>query len=367
MENKLEMMKNMEQEHNLVASEAANNPAMYETKFVLEADSDYDLYEKKIARTQKAMPALYAKEAKREGEDFSSFVSKAAYDGSFSSVFSVKNTEDFFGGVKDYYNPFRKVSTTIKTNADSIEVPALGEIVAGWNNAAVAGVRDVAQAAITVGCKPIFAKMELPLHFLQKVEGHQTFLRSLLGAKLSQLERAAFLTGDGNTQPMGIFRNGRLSKIAAQYPANRVMRLADILLDATFSLKTEYKHDACFMISSNMQAKLAKEKDAQGRYIFENKQLFGYDVYTLDELDNVDAAIAGRGVLPADADKSKILFGNFKYGHVIADREQSEVTIHKMFDKPNSIGLSMTNTTGAALVLPEAVVAIETDQIAAAV
>ncbi len=321
--------------------------AEYETKYVPTLDLAYDVYARNVRNTQKSADNFYAQSAFKNYDepDFARFISKTLQDGSFNSAFSIKSTEDFFAGVPDFYNPFRLVSTCVKTTADSVEVPALGAIISGWNN--VDGTNRRPTDAVLVRNFPIFTKMELPLHFFNRVESHTSYVKAILGMQRSRLERQAFVNGDGRTSPLGILQDANLNKKNVHgYAHDHV--LADEVLGATFTLASEFKHDACFMISSAMQARIAKIKDTSGNYIFDNKTLFGYKVYTLDELKD-----------SADPNKDTILFGNFKYGHLVCDSNESEIRLHNMFDRPNTVGLSMPSNCGAALVCPEAIVAVE--------
>ena len=326
----------------------------YETKYVPTADLAYDLYNgKKSSECSLACARqnFYAQSANKgfDETDFAGFIAKTLREGSFNSAFSIKSTVDFFANVPDFYNPFRLVSTCVKTSADSVEVPGLGTIATGWNNVTDANIARAASNAVLVRSFPIFTKMELPLHFLHRVE-HTNYVKALLGMQRSRLERRAFVNGDGRTEPLGILIDPKLNKKDVHGYADG-NALADGILEQVFALTSEFKHDACFMISSSMQAKIARVKDQTGRYIFDNKELFGYKVYTLDELKDSDD-ISGK--------HDTILFGNFKYGHLICDSNESELRLHDLFDKPNTIGLSMPANCGAALVCPEAIIAIDT-------
>lgn len=148
----------------------------YETKHVPEASDDYDNYQ---VKAMKEMKDFYSKNPHKieDTSNFNEFILKKLNDGSFNSIFSIKSTADFFAPVSDYYNPFRLVSTCINTSSDSVEVPPLGSIIAGWNNIDVEQ-RD-ASAAILVRNFPIFAKMELPKHFLSRVQSNVNYLKSL--------------------------------------------------------------------------------------------------------------------------------------------------------------------------------------------
>lgn len=342
----------MENENGCEAVAQQTEGLGYETKYVPTVDLAYEVYERNEKKNTKNFYAQVANKSFDES-DFGGFLAKSLADGMFNSVFSIKSTEDFFAEVADFYNPFRLVSTCVKTPADSVEVPAISDIVSGWNDVADAANTKPARGSVLVRNFPIFTKLELPLHFLHRVESHANYVKSILGMQRAKLERHAFLYGDGNTAPKGILADATL--VSHDVDFSSASKLADDILEATFTLASEFKHDACFMISSAMQARLAKIKDKTGRYIFDNKTLFGYKVHTLDELAN-----------KADKTKDVILFGNFKYGHLVCDNDYSELRIHNLFDKPNTVGLSMPANCGAALVCPEAIVALNTKEVATA-
>jgi HK97 family phage major capsid protein len=192
--------------------------------------------------------------------------------------------------------------------------------------------------------------------------------------QIAKLERNAFLNGNGNTAPVGILNDARLTNnlnFEGRENDDEVWRkLLDKILDMIHALPNEYKQNACFMMSSYIKNQLDKIKDRDQRYMnFDGKKtLFNYEVHIIDELrqngnsldedEESEVDFSSQGKKPGKKAKfsDNILFGNFKYAHLICDGDSSDITTHDLFDKPNSIGLSMPTNCGAGIVCPEALV-----------
>ncbi len=304
------------------------NEMAMERKFLPNVDLAYDLYAKKT------MGGLDYSFENKSGENFSSFINKAFSDGEFSSVFSVKNTDDFFSDIPDFYNPLRAVSSHWETKSDSVEIPSVLQISSGINNDETESESRSKMELIRMF--PIFAKTEWPITFFNKVEANQTYFKSLLAMRVAAVERNVFVNGDGNNKPKGLLKSLEI------IDATESGVTADALLEFKLGLNVQYSNNACFMMSSTMYSSILKLQDSQNRYIFEGKELFGSPVHILDELGDV------------------VLFGNFKHGYLIADMQYAGgVRTHHLYDKPGSIGLTYSSFTGAGVIDSAAIKAIK--------
>lgn len=305
----------------------------YETKVVSDI---YDSVDKKMSDF-----GIYKKSSK---DEFSNFITKVAEGSSFNSVFSIKNSEDFFFNLPDFYNPLRDVANVIKTFADSLEIPSLGTAKGGWGtDEAVAA--DNVKPSVNIRCHPVYATREMDRGFLKKTSVAEEYIKNLIATKISALERKVFIDGDGQNKPLGLFAaDSNIEKKNLNTPRSEVAadkHLANLIQEMPFDLKPEYRREAHFVISSTLQKKIFNIKSDMGEYIFKEGKLFGYNVLTLDELTN--------------AASERILFGNFKLGFTVVDSQESELKVYDMFDKPHVVGFGLTNHTGAATTLPEAI------------
>lgn len=289
-------------------------------------------------------PNLYDLDACKESENFGSFISKAFSENTFSSIFSIKSAEDFFGSVPDFYNPLREVAQKFETFSDSIEIPAVSKVYSGINNES-AESSVVASAGSMIRMYPFYAKKEWSLNFLSKVAANENYFKSVLGMYVSAVERNLFVNGKGNSydNPEGILNNAAIAgaKKTLNVTATTMNQLADKLLSLTMQLPTEYRNNSCFMMSAALYAQICVIKDTAGRYIFDNNTLFGYKVYVLDELD------ASRDD-SADAPYN-VLFGNFKHGYVVCDQAKPDIQIHKLYSNPGSVGVVYSARCGAGV------------------
>ena len=274
-------------------------------------------------------------------DGFEQFINKSLHKADGVSVFSMKSCADFFATTSTYVNPLRVLSNQVFSNSDSVEIPSLGTITSAWSKSRT---EDVGRAedkkyedSIMIKKYERYAKMSVPLKFLSTVEQNAAYVKSLLGAAISDLERSAFISGDGDGCPIGILRNDKIKKQTCKKD-----KLYDGLLNLLCSLDTRYNNDdAGFILSSTMNRDILGIKDATGRAIFDGINLFGKKVYIMDEVGDT------------------VLFGNFKYGYVICDMEGVELRAQHLFDRPNYIGLSLPTSCGAAVTLPDAIVKLE--------
>lgn len=346
-ENIDQQIENVE-EMNFEKIEGDKKMLRYETKFLPQED-DMNIYEQSF---ENSMPSLYAKNNKKNDLDFEEFISKG--NGSFNSVFSAKSVEDFFGQLPDFYNPLRTLATKITAEGDSISMPQIDAIIAGVNNKNNNTLGSQKVDFILIKHSHLYAKLDIPRSFLQSVENRQEYLKPRLGMQLSKIERNEFLYGRGQDDILGIFTDNKLQIKNEDCDTKKLNEFADKLLDLTYAISSEYKHEACFMLSSEMQKMLAKIKDKQDRYIFDNKTLFGFPVYTLDEL-RIDASSAAAAAQAAAKNQDKILFGNFKYGYVVSDKRNLELKILDDPNRPSTQSLILSNTCGAGIVCPDAI------------
>ncbi len=142
----------------------------------------------------------------------------------------------------------------------------------------------------------------------------------------AEQEGAAFVAGDGVTQPKGFMSYDRVAQaswtwgklgylvtgVSGGLPTTNP---SDRLVDLVYSVKAGYRQNATWVMSRKTQAEIRKLKDAQGNYLWQPPATAGTPA-TLMNFPLVEAE-----EMPAiAADTCPIAFGDFRRGYLVVDR-----------------------------------------------
>ncbi|TBW40991.1 phage major capsid protein [Siculibacillus lacustris] len=142
----------------------------------------------------------------------------------------------------------------------------------------------------------------------------------------AEQEGAAFVNGDGSTQPKGFMAYDRVA--AASWVWGKLGYLvtgaagalptsnpSDKLVDLVYAVKAGYRQNAAWVMNRKTQAEIRKLKDGQGNYLWQPPASAGAQA-TLMNFPVVEAED-----MPAiAADACPIAFGDFRRGYLVVDR-----------------------------------------------
>jgi HK97 family phage major capsid protein len=175
-----------------------------------------------------------------------------------------------------------------------------------------------------------------------------SYITTQFGIAIANAEEDAFLNGDGNGKPTGIFdatNGGTVSKTLTGTKLG-----TDDVLDLVYALKRPYRKKASFIMNDQTLAALRKLKDNNGAYIWqpsyqagEPDRLLGYAVHT--------SAYAPE----LAADKPVMAFGDFSYYNIGDRGTRSMQELRELFAGNGMIGYVAKERVDGLLVLPEAV------------
>lgn len=171
--------------------------------------------------------------------------------------------------------------------------------------------------------------------------GLENYIISQFGKALANAEEDAFLNGDGNGKPTGIFHAtkggataGTIEKIAS-----------DDLFNLVYALKRPYRKRASFILNDKTLASIRTLKDNNGAYIWqpsyqagEPDRLLGYAMHT-------------SAYAPTDA----ISFGDYSYYNIGDRGTRSFAELKELFAGNGMIGFVAKERVDGKLVLSEAV------------
>lgn len=165
---------------------------------------------------------------------------------------------------------------------------------------------------------------------------------------ISNSEEEAFLNGDGNGKPIGIFNKTKGGDISITSKSANIS--TDELIDLIYSLKRPYRKKAAFILNDNSLSHIRKLKDSNGVYLWqpaitqgEPDRLLGYPVHTSAFVSEIKK------------DNLPIAFGDFSYYNIGDRGTRSFQELKELFAGNGMIGFLAKERVDGRLVLPEAV------------
>ena len=175
-----------------------------------------------------------------------------------------------------------------------------------------------------------------------------SYITTQFGIAIANAEEDAFLNGDGQGKPTGIFDATNGGTVAKTLTGTKLG--TDDVLDLVYALKRPYRKKASFIMNDQTLAALRKLKDNNGSYIWqpsyqagEPDRLLGYSVHT--------SAYAPE----LAADKPVMAFGDFSYYNIGDRGTRSMQELRELFAGNGMIGYVAKERVDGLLVLPEAV------------
>lgn len=296
---------------------------------------------------------------KQQGETFGGEVSFSDFcRQDTQGIFRIANKETFFKSVT-VFNPLRELSTVIKTDCDSIEMPIFDRTNHGWADdpATASPIKD--NTVVNIKLYPLYSKLKLSRSMFAKVADLEEYLKKQLQLQLVNLEKKVLLQGkkvSGSAvqySPVGLVElvqklqnNGNDTELffkeindtdnSKQIPA--FDNFSSVLSSLIFDVPAEYHYNAVFAMPLKVLQKISNLSWDQKTLIgFDGvSKLLGYKIVILDELED------------------HVLFGNFKDAVVIAESDMNYIESHRDFNTPNYIGLSMPSSIGISIINGEA-------------
>ena len=173
----------------------------------------------------------------------------------------------------------------------------------------------------------------------------EDYIIAQFGKAIANAEEDAFLNGDGEGKPTGLFADAQVGVTIGTVEIE-----ADDVIDLIYKLKRPYRKKASFITNDSTLAVLRKLKDENGNYLWqpslqngEPDRILGYAIRTSQFAPKLAAG------------KAALAFGDFSY-YNIGDRGQCTLQVLKeLFAGNGMVGYVMKERVDGLLVLPEAV------------
>ena len=165
------------------------------------------------------------------------------------------------------------------------------------------------------------------------------------GKALANAEEDAFLNGDGNGKPNGLFKDAQTG-----VTINSVDITADDVIDLVYSLKRPYRKNASFITNDGTLGVIRKLKDDNGNYLWQPSlqagqpdTLLGYSIHT----SQFAPVLAAGNVAMA--------FGDYNYYNIGDRGRRAFQELKELFAGNGMVGFVMKERVDGLLILPEAV------------
>ena len=174
----------------------------------------------------------------------------------------------------------------------------------------------------------------------------EQYIMDMFSERIGTAEEKAFISGDGNGKPLGLIHQAQLGAVSE---LEKDITMED-MVDLEYSLKSEYRKHAVWLMSEDAYNRLRRIPHYQGHGVWRNDlqegdpvQLFGYPIYICKAMDDV-----APGSIP-------VMFGDFRH-YWIGDRGKRIIKrlVERYADR-GQVAFITSERVDAKLVLPEAV------------
>lgn len=244
--------------------------------------------------------------------------------------------------------PLRQLASSTTISSDSLD------IVVERNCPNVGWVTEVGERGETdpsqlekrrISVHELYAKLRLSQRLIDDAQiPIEDWVMERIAAQMAAVENKSFIQGDGINQPKGILKYagsdiaewGKLQTFSTLQNGGFLddASALEVLFKTIDSVKSEYLHNACWMMSRSAQSKLRQIKDASTGHVLWHtgtglageaaNTLLGYPVVISDDMPALD---------PSSATIS-VAFGNFQQGYQIVDRQELSILRDPYSAKP---------------------------------
>ncbi|MCK9540995.1 MAG: phage major capsid protein [Novosphingobium sp.] len=169
----------------------------------------------------------------------------------------------------------------------------------------------------------------------------ETWLAGEIAGEFARAEGAAFVSGNGASQPAGFLHGPKAAQADADRPFGTLQFLVTgeaaglgvspelTLIDLVHSLKPGHRQGAAWVMNSATLSQVRKLKAADGAFLWQPgitegqpNRLLGYPVVEAEDMPDIAT------------DAFPIAFGNFRNGYLIAERSATSILRDPFSNKP---------------------------------
>ena len=164
----------------------------------------------------------------------------------------------------------------------------------------------------------------------------------------SKAENAAFINGNGTSQPIGILTDTNITRVNS---GTSGAITSDSIIKLYYSLKDEYRRNAAFLMNkSTLQAIRTLKDPTSKQYLWQpnysgpnyQETILGVPVYTVDDMPAIASA------------SESIILADFAQGYRIVDKDGVSIMRDPYTDKP-FVKFYITKRVGGAVIQKDAI------------
>lgn len=249
-------------------------------------------------------------------------------------------------------NVFRKLAKIIKTSSGDRKIPVVvTKGTAAWlDEGEEFEESDSVFGQTSIGAYKLGTMIKVSDELLNdSVFNIESYIATEFARRIGAKEEEAFLIGDGEGKPTGIFNATGGAELGITAGSATAIT-ADEIIDLVYSLKAPYRKNASFIMNDATIKAIRKLKDGQGQYLWQPSLTAG----TPDTLLNRPVYTSAYAPI-LEAGAKTIAFGDFGY-YWIADRQgRSFKRLNELFATSGQVGFLGSQRVDGKLILPEAI------------
>ncbi len=248
-------------------------------------------------------------------------------------------------------NLMRQLAKVITTSSGDKKIPVVASKgTASWvDEEGLIPDSDDSFGQVSIGAYKLATMIKVSEELLNdSIFNLESYIAKEFARRIGAKEEEAFLTGDGEGKPTGIFDDDHGGEIGVTTSAASIKM--DEIFDLFYSLKSPYRKRATFITNDATVKEIRKLKDGQGQYLWQPSVNAG-------EPDTIlNRPVKTSAYVPTIEAGAKVLaFGDFGY-YWIADRQgRAFQRLNELYAATGQVGFRATQRVDGKLILKEAV------------
>ena len=248
-------------------------------------------------------------------------------------------------------NLMRQLAKVITTSSGDKKIPVVASKgTASWvDEEGPIPDSDDSFGQVSIGAYKLATMIKVSEELLNdSIFNLESYIAKEFARRIGAKEEEAFLVGDGEGKPTGIFDDTNGGEIGIT-TAGVTIKMDDIF-DLFYSLKSPYRKRAVFIMNDATVKEIRKLKDGQGQYLWQPS-------VTAGEPDTIlNRPVKTSAYAPTiEAGAKVIAFGDFGY-YWIADRQgRAFQRLNELYAATGHVGFKATQRVDGKLILKEAV------------
>ena len=248
----------------------------------------------------------------------------------------------------------RNLASTRTTSSNRVRMRSVNEVTVGWGKLETGG--SATESTFVPGEDYQYVEDLIGLTKIgeDELDDSDINLNALVADSftrvIAQAEDKAFIMGTGhaNGQPEGILTNADIDVINSAVAGEIDI---DDLKNLVYAVPAQYRKNGAFIMNSQTELALQKLKDENGAYLWQPSvqagrpsTFLGYPVYNQEDVPSIGTA------------KKAVIFGDFKAGYRILDRQDTSLTrLNELYAEQGLVGFKVKYRVGGAVVRPAAI------------